>query len=163
EAGLPVSADPKSLVWYLATTEWILLSVPQAHLDIQEAIRRGDVVYRLGRPASFVLGELASRLGFLALRAPVIGLAAFVGGFAFTRWTPPLSALAIVVPFGLAAAALMTALHVWIGLLAFWLQDVSPVYWVWQKLMFVLGGLMLPLGLYPEFIQKVAAVTPFPV
>jgi hypothetical protein len=27
--------------------------------------------------------------------------------------------------------------------LAFWLQDISPVYWVWQKLMFVLGGLML--------------------
>ena len=24
------------------------------------------------------------------------------------------------------------------------------MYWVWQKLLFVLGGLMLPLELYPE-------------
>ena len=39
-------------------------------------------------------------------------------------------ALAVVVPFGVAAAALLTALHLWIGLLAFWLGDVSPVYWV---------------------------------
>ena len=45
-------------------------------------------------------------------------------------------------------------------LLAFWLQDVAPVYWVWQKLMFVLGGLMLPLELYPAFIQRAAAFTP---
>ena len=39
---------------------------------------------------------------------------------------------------------------------------MAPVYWVWQKLMFVLGGLMLPLELYPAFIQRAAAFTPFP-
>jgi len=33
---------------------------------------------------------------------------------------------------------------------------------VWQKLLFVLGGLMLPLQLYPPLIQQLAAVTPFP-
>ncbi len=70
--------------------------------------------------------------------------------------------LLIVVPFGLAASALVTAWYLGIGLLAFWLQDVAPVYWVWQKLMFVLGGLMLPLELYPVFIQRAAAFTPFP-
>jgi len=56
----------------------------------------------------------------------------------------------------------MTALYLWIGLLAFWLQEVSPVFWLWQKLMFVLGGLMLPLELYPAFVQRAAAFTPFP-
>lgn len=162
EAGMPVPADPKALVWYLAATEWILLSVPPIHIDIQEAIRRGDVVYQLGRPVSYVLAELASGLGLLAVRAPLLGATAFVCAFAFTGSTPPLSALVMVVPFGFAAAALITALHLWIGLLAFWLQDVSPVYWVCQKLMFVLGGLMLPLELYPNFVQKVAAFTPFP-
>lgn len=163
EAGVPVAADPKALVWYLAVTEWIVLSAPPIHLEIQEAIRRGDVVYRLGRPASYVIAEFAAGLGLLAVRAPLLGLTAFLCAFAFTGWIPPVSALAIVVPFGLVAAALMTALYLWIGLLAFWLQDVSPVYWVWQKLTFVLGGLMLPLELYPEFIQRAAALTPFPV
>src|SRR6478752_1760170 len=74
EAGMPIAADPKSLVWYLAATEWILLSAPPIHLEIQEAIRRGDVVYRLGHPVSFVLAELASGLGRLAVRAPFLGL-----------------------------------------------------------------------------------------
>jgi ABC-2 type transport system permease protein len=162
EAGMPVATDPKALVWYLAATEWILLSAPPIHLEIQEAIRRGDVVYRLGRPVSYVVAEFATGLGLLAVRAPLLGLTAFLCAFAFTGWTPPLSALLVVVPFGLAASALMTALHLWIGLLAFWLDEVSPVYWVWQKLVFVLGGLMLPLELYPRFIQRAAVFTPFP-
>jgi len=163
EAGLPVGADPKQLLWYLAITEWIMLSTPQIHLDIQDTIRRGDVIYRLGRPASFVAGELATGLGLLAVRLPVVGLAAVACASWFTGWMPPLTAFAIFVPLGIAAAVLLTALHVWIGLLAFWLQDVSPVYWVCQKLLFVLGGMMLPLHLYPELVQRVAALTPFSV
>jgi len=162
EAGMPLAADPKSLVWYLAATEWILLSAPPIHVEIQEAIRRGDVVYRLGHPVSYVAAEFARGLGLLAVRAPFLGVTAFVCAFAFTRWTPPLKALLIVVPFGFAASALITALYLAIGLLAFWLQDVAPIYWVWQKLMFVLGGLMLPLEVYPEFIQHAAVFTPFP-
>src|SRR5215471_8839437 len=162
EAGMPVAADPKSLVWYLAATEWILLSAPPIHIEIQEAVRRGDVVYRLGHPVSYVAAEYASGLGLLAVRAPFLGLTAFVCAFAFTRWTPPLAALLVVVPFGFAASALITALYLGIGLLAFWLQDVAPVYWVWQKLLFVLGGLMLPIELYPAFVQRAALFTPFP-
>jgi viologen exporter family transport system permease protein len=163
EAGLPMGADPKQLLWYLAITEWITLSTPQIHLDIQETIRGGDVVYRLGRPASFVLGELATGLGLLAVRLPVLGLTAVACASWFTGWVPPPATVAIVVPFGIAGAVLLTALHVWIGLLAFWMQDVSPVYWVCQKLLFVLGGMMLPLHLYPEVVQRLAALTPFPV
>ena len=162
EAGMPVAADPKSLVWYLAATEWILLSAPPIHIEIQEAIRRGDVVYRLGHPVSYVVAELAAGLGLLAVRAPFLGVTAFFCAFAFTGWIPPLTALLIVVPFGFAASAVITALYLGIGLLAFWLQDVAPVYWVWQKLMFVLGGLMLPLELYPAFVRRAAVFTPFP-
>ena len=162
EAGLPTAIEPRALVWYLAVTEWIVLSAPQIHVDIQEAIRAGDVVYRLGRPVSYVVAELAATFGVLAVRLPLLGLTAFLCAFAFTGWIPPADALAIVVPFGVAAAALLAALHVWIGLLAFWLHDVSPVYWVSQKLLFVLGGLMLPLEVYPGVIQRIAAFTPFP-
>jgi ABC-2 type transport system permease protein len=87
----------------------------------------------------------------------------FLAALAFTGWMPPLAAFAAIAGFGLAASALLTALYLGIGLLAFWITDVSPVFWVWQKLLFVLGGLMLPIGLYPEWMQRVAALTPFPV
>jgi ABC-2 type transport system permease protein len=162
EAGMPLAADPRSLVWYLAATEWVLLSAPPIFIELEESIRRGDVVYHTGRPVSYLLAEFAQGIGLVATRAPVLGLTAFCCAFGFTGWMPPARALAMVVPFGLAAMMLLTALYLCLGLLAFWLQDVSPVFWVWQKLMFVLGGLMLPLSLYPDFVQRLAMLTPFP-
>src|SRR5262245_5435413 len=65
ETGIGVTGESKTLVWYLAVTEWILLSAPLVHLDIQEAIRRGDVVYQLGRPVSYVGAAFAEGVGLL--------------------------------------------------------------------------------------------------
>ena len=162
-AGMPIAADPRLLVWYLATTEWIILSAPPVHAELQESIRRGDVVCRLGRPVSYVGAAFAEALGLLAVRAPALAATAWVCAFAFTGWIPPLMPLAATLPLGFAAAALIAAMYLWIGLLAFWLEDVSPVFWVVQKLLFVFGGLMLPIELYPRAMQIAAAWTPFPV
>src|SRR5262245_19283563 len=161
QAGM-MTAEPRALVWYLAATEWILLSAPMIHLEIQEAVRRGDIISQLGRPVSYTGSTFAEGLGVLAVRAPALGLTAFACALLFTGWMPPPGSLARVVPFGLAASALITALYLSIGLLAFWLDDILPVWWVWQKLLFVLGGLMLPLDFYPDFVRKVARFTPFP-
>ncbi|HJZ77030.1 MAG TPA: ABC-2 family transporter protein [Vicinamibacterales bacterium] len=162
DAGMPIAADPRQLVWYLATTEWIILSAPPIHVDLQESIRRGDVVCCLGRPVSYVGSAFAEALGLLAVRAPLLAATAWICAFAFTRWMPPVASLAWTLPFGFAAAALITGMHLWIGLLTFWLDDVSPVFWVAQKLLFVFGGLMLPIELYPNAMQAAAALTPFP-
>jgi ABC-2 type transport system permease protein len=35
------------------------------------------------------------------------------------------------------------------------------VYWVWQKCGFVLGGLLVPLELYPAWLRDVALASPF--
>ena len=161
-AGMPLAVIPGTLVWYLAATEWIVLSVPLVHLDLQESIRRGDVVCQLGRPISFVGAALAEGLGALVLRLMVLAGPAFALAWWFTGVMPSWRAFVAVIPFALAAAVLLTALHLCIGLLAFWLQDVAPIYWVFQKLMFVLGGLMLPLQLYPDVVQRIASWTPFP-
>jgi ABC-2 type transport system permease protein len=48
-----------------------------------------------------------------------------------------------------------------IGLSAFWIVDASPVQWVWQKSSFVLGGLFVPLSLYPSWLRTLALMTPF--
>ena len=162
EAGMPLGLDHAAAVWYLAATEWILMSAPQVHLDIEGEIRRGDVACHLARPSSYLAATAAQGLGQLAVRAPVTALAAFTCAFVYTGTTPPASAFARLVPFGLVAMALVYALYVLVGLSAFWIGEVSPLFWIAQKLLFVLGGLMLPLPLYPEWMQRVAHATPFP-
>ncbi len=157
--GLPRAA----LLWYLAVTEWVLLSVPPLHLDIESDVRTGDVAARLPRPLSYPGARFAEAAGAAGARLVTIAVfgapltAIFAGGL------PPAPAgLLLAIPFGVAAVVVMLALHAAIGLSAFWLQDVSPVYWIWQKAAFVLGGLLLPLDLYPGWLRALAHATPFP-
>jgi ABC-2 type transport system permease protein len=98
----------------------------------------------------------------LCVRMPAIGAAAFAWAYAFTGTVPAASALLVLVPVAFLAALLLTSLHVGIGLAAFQLTEVSPLHWVTQKSLFVLGGLMLPLEVYPEWLRRLAAATPFP-
>jgi ABC-2 type transport system permease protein len=161
EAGMPLAADARDLVWYLAIAEWITMSVPALHLEIEAEIRRGDVAYQTARPASYVGGWLAHGAGRVAARAPLLGCAAAVGAWCFTGRTPPADAWLWIVPAAAAAVLLLLVLHVLLGLLAFWLPDISPLYWVSQKLLFVFGGLLLPISIYPEWLRDVARLTPF--
>src|SRR5262245_62323144 len=124
EAGMPLASDQRTLVWYLAATEWIVLSAPPVHFDLQESIRRGDVACQLGRPVSFAGAAFAEGLGLLAVRAPVLGATAFACAWWFTSWTPLLAVFLRVVPLGIVAAAVITLLCVAFGLVSFWVQDV---------------------------------------
>jgi len=162
DAGMPVPVDRAAMVWYLAATEWITLTPLPVHVDIESDVRRGDIAYQVGRPFSYLTAVMAQGLGSLIVRAPVVAAAAFACAFGFTGRLPPESSLGYVVPFGLAAMVVLHGLYVLTGLTAFWIGDVTPVFWVWQKLLFVLGGLMLPLAIYPEWLQGIAWFTPFP-
>ena len=162
ESGMPVDVDAEALVWYLAATEWILLSPPMVHVAIEGEVRRGDITYQLQRPYSYLGAVAAQGLGAIAVRAPATGVAAFACAFAFTGHVPNAQVFVYVVPLGLVAMALVYFLYVLTGLTAFWLGDVSPLFWVCQKLLFILGGLMMPLSIYPDWMQRVAHLTPFP-
>ncbi|HTU60963.1 MAG TPA: ABC-2 family transporter protein [Polyangiales bacterium] len=162
ETGMPTSAAPHDLVWYLAATEWIVLSPALIYVDVQEDIRRGDIACVLPRPVSYLGSMFCQGVGLLVVRAPVLGLGLFACALAYTHELPEPSALLWVISFGLAAMAFINACYVLLGLTAFWLDDVTPLYWIWQKSLFVLGGLMVPLELYPDWFRALGAFTPFP-
>ncbi|MFA6258051.1 MAG: hypothetical protein WC671_03555 [Candidatus Paceibacterota bacterium] len=52
-------------------------------------------------------------------------------------------------------------LYTIIGLLAFWIQDVLPVFWIVDKAVMILGGSYLPIALFPPLMKKIALYTPF--
>lgn len=161
-SGVALPGSRRALVWYLATTEWILMSVPRIPLEMGDEIRRGDVVPFLVRPASYLTAWFARAMGALAVRVPAFGVAALAGGLAFGQGLPDDPKVFLyTVPFGIAATAVVASYDVWIGLGAFWLGNIRPVLWIWQKLLFILGGLMLPLDFCPAPLQRVAAYTPF--
>ena len=162
ESGVAAPSDPDEMLWYLAITEWVVMSAPLIQFPIEEDVRRGDVAYQIARPASWLGARLAHGLGSLAVRAPVLLVVACGAAWFFAGPPGRPAGLLVAIAFGLVATTVMTVFHLAIGVVAFWLGDVAPAYWIWQKLLFVLGGLLLPLSFYPELFVRIALVTPFP-
>jgi ABC-2 type transport system permease protein len=155
-------ATPTSLVWYLAITEWVLLSVPPIHVDMERDVRTGEIAYLLPRPVSYVGFRVAEAIGAMATRLVLLGVVAAGIAYLLGGGLPehPASLLGAAV-LGVLAATLGVVTQAAIGATAVWVVDVSPVYWIWQKAAFVLGGLVLPLHLYPGWLQSIARWTPF--
>ena len=150
------------MVWYLAMTETITLSTSRVFLDISEAVKAGDLAYTLARPLSYPFYQVANSLGGsvprfalnLLTAAAVVGLG--VGGLGGSL--PGFLAF-----LGMAALALLldALIAVLIGLTAFWIEEVMPVYLIYQKLLFTVGGLFLPLEMFPDWLRRVGEWLPF--
>jgi len=154
--------DADSFLWYLAITEWIVLSVPLLHLEIERDVVRGDLAYRLTRPVPYPLARLAEGFGDMLVRMSVLGAFGFALAFVYTGTIPigPWGWVGVAA-LGVSAGALTLVFYMTIGLLAFWIHDTRPVYWMWQKASFVLGGLIVPLELYPDWLRALADASPF--
>jgi ABC-2 type transport system permease protein len=162
ERGAVAGASRSELLWYLAVTEWVMLSLPLVHLNIESDVRRGDIAYLLPRPISYLGSRLAEAAGDFLLRAGTLAVA----GVALASWMvgglpEDPRGLLLAIPLGLMAGAVGLCFHAAVGLCAVWLQDCAPVYWIWQKCAFILGGLLLPLEVYPDWLREIALWTPF--
>jgi ABC-2 type transport system permease protein len=106
--------------------------------------------------------RVAEAVGTLLVRLATLGVVGGALAFLLAGALPSdPRGLAVALALGPAAGALAVVFQAGIGVLAVWLHDVSPVYWIWQKAAFVLGGLVLPLHLYPDWLQTAARWTPF--
>jgi ABC-2 type transport system permease protein len=154
--------DAAGYVWYLAVTEWVLLSQPRVYAEIERDVRSGEIAYQLTRPTHYLGTKLAEAAGETLIALFVLGGVGFVTAALMTSGLPEHpEGLAFALLLGVLASAVLVLASALIGLCAFFLQDVSPLYWVWQKCMFVLGGLFVPLALYPAWLSVLALWLPF--
>jgi ABC-2 type transport system permease protein len=73
------------------------------------------------------------------------------------RRTPDLSCLPAAV---LAVMCSLAAQHTFAAA-AFWLDDAKSSWFLYQKLIFLLGGMLLPLELLPGWLEQAARGLPF--
>lgn len=60
------------------------------------------------------------------------------------------------------ATLIYTVVYFMLALIEVWGPYARPAMWISQKCAFLLGGLILPLQLYPQWMQTVASFTPYP-
>lgn len=160
--GTMVGYDPTAVVWYIATTEAAILGV-RARLieDEGDEIVTGRIELDLLRPASVFPLKFAAQLGETAPKlvcnvAFGVIWAWFFGGAAPNGPRLALAGLALVLAVMVNIAAQLATVT-----LSFWLRDVRSTWFLYQKLVFVLGGMLLPLEVLPSAVESVAKALPF--
>jgi len=149
------------LALYIGVTEWIGLSVPAIHLRLEDDIRSGALEAHLLRPKAYLVQRIAEAVGAMLVRLAATGAAAlFMLAVSGRPWPPlaVLAALSIIGPLGAMVGILLFTVA---GLSAFWLRRTLPPFLIIQKLLFLLGGLFAPITLYPAWLARPAAVSPF--
>jgi ABC-2 type transport system permease protein len=150
-------------LWYFVWAELIELSKLRVSFTIQEEVKDGSLAYTLGRPYNYLLYHFFSGLGGVLIRiAFVLTCGAAV---AWIQVGPLDTFRPAVMPAVLLVTALAFTLDfcilAGIGLLAFFFEDTAAFRLIYQKISFVLGGLLLPVDFLPHAIQSVARVLPF--
>lgn len=160
--GTAVDLDPTLLLWYIAFNEWILIAVPDIEIDIEYELKTGQLAYFLPRPISYLGSKLVEGAGALLLNLLVLGTVAFSFSYFWTGALPlaPFS-FAMAILLGILGGFLSLVFTLVIGISAFFVEEVEPWRWVWEKFLFVFGGLMLPLTVYPLWMQNIANWMPF--
>jgi ABC-2 type transport system permease protein len=151
-----------AITWYVAATEATTVSVRQRMIaDIGHDIGSGAIAVELLRPAPALGVRVASELGAVL---PRLAACAAVGGVAagVMAGAPPRpAALVLAVPsLGLAVACNIVAQHAFAGV-AFWIRDAGSAWFLYQKLVFIIGGMLIPLEALPGWLERMAAVLPF--
>lgn len=152
----------RDIIWYLVVTETVVMSAPRVSERIDEEVKSGEIARALIRPYSYVGYHLSAYWGEAAIRLPIV--VALGAAVALIAAGPP-----AVSPAAILAAALMVVLSMTlnflfeasIGLLAFWFEDTIAFFWIYQKLVFTIGGLFLPLELLPGPLAEVSSKLPF--
>lgn len=150
------------MLWYLAITESLMLSRPRDSLRIDEEVRSGDVAYALIRPYNFVAYRYAQMLGErlvrftinLAVAAPLALL--FSGGVGIRASGLLPGALAVFTAISIDFLFVLA-----VSLLAFWVEDTASMLFIYDRLLMIAGGMLLPLSLFPGPLETIARALPF--
>lgn len=150
-------------VWYVIFTEilWSCLDGRRFSKKIAQDVKNGTIAYIINKPYSYIGYALSSHLGATFIKAIIYIVLAFTMGYVFLGCFPELSIISIlaVLLTGFLALIISNLIIICIGLLSFKLEDSSPAYWIYSKLLLVFGTIF-PIEYFPEFLQPILKYSP---
>ena len=150
------------VLWYLAMTETVILSGSRVFDQISEEVKNGDLAYTLVRPYSYVGFQIAHSLGGTFPRMLLNFIVASLVVLLFTHVVETsLQGILGFLALSTMAMVLDTTIAVLIGLGAFFIEEVRPLYWIYSKLLMSVGGMFLPLDMFPPWLRRISNVLPF--
>lgn len=149
------------IIWYLIFSESIVMALPRTNVTVEDEVKSGGVAYLLSKPMHYLMYHYAGYMGEFIVRFAVNLLMG--GTLGMLLFGPPNFGLGWA-GFVLATAGGVTVnfmLRMSLSLCAFWVEETQGLAFVYDKLVFTLGGMMLPLELFPDLLRKASQWLPF--
>lgn len=151
------------MVWYVIITEllWMTLGGRKLSRKVSEDVKSGNVAYNINKPYHYVLYCLFSHLGDIVIKGILFSLLGIIIGYLFLGSFPNISIISIslVIITAIMATIISTLFITSLSLLSFFIEDASPFYWVYSKVILVLGTIF-PIEYFPLFMQKILKYSP---
>lgn len=151
----------QELIWYLIFSESMVTALPRLHITVEDEVKTGGIGYLLCKPVSYILYRYAEFAGEYAVRL-IVNL--LVGGaLGVLLFGPPSFGwgLAGFVPIAALAVSLNFMIRMLLSLCAFWVEEIQGLIFVYDKLLFTVGGMLLPLELFSEPLRSICSWLPF--
>lgn len=150
------------MIWYLVMTESIVTSQGRVVEEIGEEVQSGNIANTLNKPYNYILYQYASNLGRTTIRFSTSFL---IGALIATIFMGVLEINLLILPFilltVLMAITINFLLMAMLGIVAFWLENARALYFIYQKIVFTIGGMLLPLEIFPNWLRTISENLPF--
>ncbi len=151
------------MIWYVIITEiiWGVVGGRKACRKVSEDVKGGNIAYNINKPYNYVGYVLASNLGASLLKAVMYIVVGITLGCIFIGKIPQLNIFNIlaVLLIGVLAVIISLLFTIFIGLFSFIIEDSGPFYWVYSKIILVLGTIF-PIEYFPTFLQPILKFSP---
>ena len=152
-----------SMMWYVVITEILYSSVGGRVLcrNVSNDVKSGNIAYNINKPYSYIGYVVSTHFGNMFIKIIIYSFLAVLFGFLFIGSFPNISLIGIIflIVSMFLALLISTLLILSIGLFSFFIEDSGPFYWVYSKLILVMGTLF-PIEYFPLFVQKILVYTP---
>lgn len=123
--------------------------------------RSQDIEAHLLRPKPYLALRVGEAFGALLARMAVLGITAGLLLQFADAGRPPAEVYGYLLFLGPLAGLIAILQFALVGMCGFWMRRVQPAFLLVQKSSFLLGGLVAPITLYPEWLRKICEATPF--
>lgn len=160
--GAIVGYDAAAITWYIVFSEAAVNGTKFRMIEhIGTEIGSGAFEVEMLRPVRAVTFRIAGELGDAVVRLGAMVLA----GTAFGTWIagppPDAGAFSLALAAGILAIACNIAAQHAFAAMAFWQHEAKGAWFLYQKLVFILGGMLLPLQIFPAWLEAAAWASPF--
>jgi len=150
------------IIWYICMTELIVASTSNEKIeDIGNEIRSGELSNTLLKPLNYLGKQFAIMFSGFFYRFITIGIIVFILAYLLAGAIPlTFSGIILTIIIIIFGAILNFCIVLIFAMLALWLEDSSSIYWIYQKTVFIIGGMLIPLDFYPTWIKSILIYLP---